>query len=302
MTQFEDVLNHLMFHKAILNDHEGGERITRYMRMVQEIEQGHYLAVRDPMEKAIAAAFELVLEAQFNPWEIDLAAFTKLYLEKVRDDGVVNFVTAGKLVAMAWSILKMQSDEIVAKAEPPKPQGEFYFQDWDLGLDVYDSPQEFDYTQAVLGGRVPLQEAIRREGKRAVTLIELMQAFDEARVEAELQLQLAALREKNRADITTTAGFERKVHGEDLNEDLALTWSRILQQNGSDIAFESLTNRDPWDRVTVFVAVLFLAKMEKVALVQRDFPFGEIFVKRLSQEETIEPVANPQAKPAEVAA
>jgi segregation and condensation protein A len=223
-----------------------------------------------------------------------------VYLEKVHDDGVVNFVTAGKLVAMAWSILKMQSDAVVAKAEPPKPQEENFFSDWDLGLEVYDSPQGFDYTQAVLGGRIPLNEAIRREGKRAVTLVELMQAFDEARIEAEQQLQLAALREKNRAKVVE--GFESKVHGEDLNEDLALAWSRLLRYNGTPVAFEDLAGRDPWDRITVFVAVLFLAKMEKVALVQREFPYGDIFVQRVSQEATIEPVATPPAKPAEVAA
>ena len=129
MTGYEDVLNHLMFHKALTADHESGERITRYLEMVHEIEGGHYLAVRDPMEKAIAAAFELVIAEQFDPWEIDLAAFTKLYLEKVRDDGVVNFVTAGKLVAMAWSILKMQSDGLLARAEPPASQ-DWLFADW----------------------------------------------------------------------------------------------------------------------------------------------------------------------------
>ncbi|MBI4416377.1 MAG: segregation/condensation protein A [Euryarchaeota archaeon] len=294
MTNYENVLNHLMFHKALLNDHEAGERIGRYLQMVQEIEQGHYLAVRDPMEKAIAAAFELVLEHQFNPWEIDLAAFTKLYLEKVRDDGVVNFVTAGKLVAMAWTILKLQSDELLGRAEPPQ-QPEAFFSDWDLGLDVYDTPEQFDYTQAILQGRIPLQEAIRREGKRAVTLMELMQAFDEARVEAARQLELAALREKNRA--TAPKDFGNKVHGEDLNEDLALTWSRILESNGGSIPLAALADHDRWERVTVFVAVLFLAKMEKITLYQENFPYGEIFVKRISSEETLEPV--PAHKPAE---
>ena len=288
MTQYEDVLNHLMFHKALTADHESGDRINRYMQMVREIEGGRYLAVRDPMEKAIAAAFELVIENQFNPWEIDLAAFTRLYMEKVRDDGVVNFVTAGKLVAMAWSILKMQSDALVAKADPPKPD-EFFFSDWDLGLDVYDTPQQFDYTQVVLQGRVPIQEAIRREGRRAVTLMELMQALDEARVEAARQLELAALREKMRP--TTAKDFEKKVHGEDLNEDLAFTWSRILQFNGTPVPLRSLADRDPWERITVFVSVLFLAKMEKVSISQEDFPYGDIFVKRLSEEETLEPMA-----------
>ena len=291
MTNYEDVLNHLMFHKALTADHESGERINRYLQMVHEIEGGHHLAVRDPMEKAIAAAFELVIAEQFDPWEIDLAAFTKLYLEKVRDDGVVNFVTAGKLVAMAWSVLKMQSDGLLARAEPPAAQ-EWPFADWDLGLDAFDSPEQFDYTQAVLHGRVPIQEAIRREGRRAVTLMELMQALDEARVEAARQLELAALRETTRP--TSPKDFGRKVHGEDLNEDLAFTWARIVQGNGGPMPLEHLAH-DAWDRITVFVSVLFLAKMDKVALEQRDFPYGEILVKRLSDEETIEAVPLPHA-------
>jgi chromatin segregation and condensation protein Rec8/ScpA/Scc1 (kleisin family) len=176
----------------------------------------------------------------------------------------------------------------VAKAEPRK-QEELYFSDWDLGLDVYETPQQFDYTQVVLQGRVPIQEAIRREGRRAVTLMELMQALDEARVEAARQLELAALRVKMRP--TTPKDFEKKVHGEDLNEDLAFTWSRILQFNGGPIPLRSLADRDPWERITVFISVLFLAKMDKVALSQEDFPYGDIFVKRLSEEETLEPLA-----------
>ncbi len=287
MTNYEDVLNHLMFHKALTADHESGERINEYLAMVQEIEKGHYLTLRDPLEKAIAAAFELVLEQAYNPWEIDLAAFSKLYLEKVRDDGVVNFVTAGKLVAMAWTILKLQSEDLLGKAKPPEPQ-EYYFADWDLGPEGYEAPDRFDYTESVLEGRVPIQEAIRREGRRAVTLMELMQALDEARVEAARQLELAALREKVR--VTVPQDFDKKVHGEDLNEDLAFTWSRILQGDGQPMALEQLANHDPWDRVTVFVSVLFLAKMEKVSLSQDEFPYGEILVKRLSDDATIEAV------------
>jgi segregation and condensation protein A len=299
VTNYEEVLNHLMFHKALTADHESGDRITRYLDMVQQIEQGHYLALRDPMEKAIAAAFELVLEQHFNPWEIDVAAFTKLYMEKVRDDGVVNFVTAGKLVAMAWTILKLQSDEIVAKADPPQRE-EPFFSDWDVGVDVYDSPEQFDYTQSVLLGRVPIAAAIRREGRRAVTLMELMQALDEARVEAARQAEIAALREKARA--TSPKDFATKVHGEDLNEDLALTWSRILQFDGAPVPLESLSSHDPWDRITVFVAVLFLTKMEKVSISQKDYPYGDILVQRVSADETLEAIPTPAPAQPEVAA
>ena len=95
--------------------------------------------------------------------------------------------------------------------------------------------------------------------------------------------------------------FGRKVHGEDLNEDLAFTWSRILQGNGEAQSVEQLANHDAWDRITVFVSILFLAKMDKVALEQQQFPYGEILVKRLSDEETIEAVPTPHAPQAVVA-
>jgi len=39
---------------------------------------------------------------------------------------------------------------------------------------------------------------------------------------------------------------------------------------------------DVWDEVTVFMSLLFLAHLEKVKLWQKDFPYGEIYVKRLS--------------------
>src|SRR5207247_572612 len=78
--------------------------------------------------------------------------------------------------------------------------------------------------------------------------------------------------------------FHQKVHGEDLTEDIALTWQRLAQFNGEPIPLRSLTVGDVWDEVTVFMSLLFLAHLEKVKLWQKDYPYGEIFVKRLSME------------------
>src|SRR5438552_2384592 len=158
---YQTVLNHLLFHKALISETEGGQRINRYLSMLNEIDQGMHVAVRDPFEKSVVAAFELVLERQMDPWEINLVPFTKLFLDKVKKDGSVNFVTAGKLVFLAWSILKLQSDKVL---------------------------------------------------------------------------------------------------------------------------LHSLTVGDVWDEVTVFMSLLFLAHLEKVKLWQKDYPYGEIFVKRLSME------------------
>ena len=278
---YEAVLDHLLFHKSLISEQDGGERISRYMGMVKEIEQGQHLSLRDPLEKSMAAAFELVMEKQMDPWDINLGQFTKMYMDKVKDDGYVNFVTAGKLVSMAWSVLKMQSDQVLVSAEPP--QEEFPFADWDLGMSSYEEPASLDFSSAVLGGRVtPLQEAIRREGRRAVTLMELMDAFDEARQDAERHLQLVALRESNSKVKAEIPGG--RIHSEDLIEDLDSTWNRITQFDGSAIPLENLWNGSAWDRVTVFSSVLFLAHMQKIRIWQKKLPYGEILVQRLSEE------------------
>ena len=281
---YQAVLNHLLFHKAIISEEESGARINRYLGMLSEIDQGHYVAVRDPFEKSVVAAFELVLERSLDPWEIDLIEFTKLYMDKVRKDGTVNFVTAGKLVFLAWSVLKLQSDKVLLSAMPPEaaPGDDA----WDFGM--YGQPEDVDYNAAVLaGGAMPLNEAIRREGRRAVTLMELMDAFDEARREAEIQMQVNALREQAMKRIAPN--FHQKVHGEDLTEDIGSVWARLTQFNGDPVPLRSLVFGGVWDEVTVFMSLLFLAHMEKVKVWQKGDPPGEIYAERLSKAEAISP-------------
>lgn len=279
---YQAILNHLLFHKALISEKDAGQRIGRYMQMLGEIDQGLHVAVRDPFEKSIVAAFELALERQLDPWEIDLVEFTKLYMKKVRQDGAVNFVTAGKLVFLAWSILKLQSDRVLLAALPPEPERPA--DAWDL--DMYRQPEDLDFNQAVLtGAATPLTEAVRREGRRAVTLMELMDAFDEARREAEIQMQLHALREQAAKRIAPN--FHQKVHGEDLSEDIGLTWARLSQFDGEAVPLRSLVTGGVWDEVTIFMSVLFLARLEKIKLWQKEYPFGEIFIQRLSHEESL---------------
>src|SRR2546428_4313666 len=109
--------------------------------MLNEIDQGMHVAVRDPFEKSIVAAFELVLERHLDPWEINLVQFTKLFMDKVKKDGAVNFVTAGEPVFLPLSILKMQSDKVPLDAlpPPPDPQGASW------GLDLFLDPADLHY-------------------------------------------------------------------------------------------------------------------------------------------------------------
>ncbi|MEE9224396.1 MAG: hypothetical protein V3U51_06590 [Thermoplasmata archaeon] len=282
--QYEAVLNHLLFHKSIISEEDDSQRIDRYLHMVHDIDKGMHIVVDDPFEKSIAAAFELVIEHMFDPWDINLREFTKMYLKQVKKEGYVNFVVAGKLVLMAWSILKLQSEEVLVLADPPKQEEENYFSDWELDPGVYQESEDLDFTHAVMNRPYPpIHDPIRTQNQRPVTLIELMDAFDEARKEAELQMTINQMRKKARCE--RPHDFSERIHNEDLNEDITLTWNRLCRFDGQPVPLHNLYNRDIWDRVTVFVATLFLANMDKVKIWQRKFPYGEIMVKRLVEPE-----------------
>ena len=98
-------------------------------------------------------------------------------------------------------------------------------------------------------------------------------------------MQLNALREQ--AIKRFAPNFHQKVHGEDLTEDIAFTWQRLVQFDGEPVPLRRLTAGGVWDEVTVFMSLLFLAHLEKVKLWQKDYPYGEIFVKRLSAESNL---------------
>ena len=112
----EAITQHLLFHKALIDDNEGSERIDRYMQILENDTDGEKL--QDPEDESIRSVFSLVLEHGLDPWEIDIRVFAKLYREKVKNN-MFDMIVAGKLVLMAWKVLRMQSDATVASGEIP---------------------------------------------------------------------------------------------------------------------------------------------------------------------------------------
>lgn len=282
--EWDAVLGHLLFHKSLIGEEDAGTKIDDYMAMVRSLEKGMTVIGSDPIEKAISIAFQLVEEHHFNPWDIDLAEFTKLYMKRVRAETDINFVIAGRLILMAWSILKLQSEEILSLAEPPAPPEQL---EWDPG--VYEVPEDIDYREAVLGSEVPLiTEAVRGQQQRPVTLMELIDAFDEARQEIQLQETLKKLREVQK--LHEPSNIHDKVHRENMQEDIAMTWNRIRMFNGEPIPLSALHTDDAWDKVAVFSSVLFLAKQKRVRLKQDSLPYGEIYVTNLEAKNAADSV------------
>jgi segregation and condensation protein A len=275
-TDFGNIINHLMYEKAIIDDNEDLQtRIGRYVRIAEDMQSGNLVPSEDPFERCVAQTFELVVQQQFNPWDINLIEFSKMYMARVRKASEINLIVAGKIVYMAWEILRLQSEDTVRRADRPETC-EIMFEGFDPeGFDLFVDPFELGRGEALLHTEeLPIKEKIRRHSERQVTLIDLLDAFEEAKKESDIRNELAKFMQKYRRP-----DFDDKSHKECLEDDIAAVWERIQKFGNGPIPMADLCVTGREDRITVFVSMLFLAKMGKVHIWQEKPPYGEIFLE-----------------------
>jgi len=277
-TETQDVLSHIMFHKSLIEDSEEPDKEARlegYIKMVNEMGQGTLVPSEDPFERGVALVFELVVQQKFNPWDIDLVEFSKMYLSRVKKATELNLMVAGKLVYMAWEILRLQSEQVLRRVDRPETV-ELMFDGWDPeNLDLFVDPFELGPGEVLLRSEeVPIDEKVRRRSDRPVTLIDLLDAFEEAKKESDIRQELSRFMQKYRRP-----EFDDKAHKESLEDDIALVWERIQKCGGGAVPFADICNGTKEDRVTAFVAILFLARMGKISIWQKNIPVGEIFLE-----------------------
>lgn len=284
----EKVLHYLVFHRSLIGEAEDTSvLLERYLTLVENLKDGVHLVIPDPFQKAMALLFELVMEEEFDPWEIDLVKFTQSYLERVQSDGAVNFAIAGRLVYMAWSILYLQSEELLKAREATASPVDLNAGDVspldDGYLPLMETPEAVDVTSTVLGSMdaPPLLEMVRHPETRPVSLLELVRAFGEAEADARRAVHLQELRERLREE--QRAPPEVLVHGDLPEHDLVDTWEAALRHPIDEpfpllALWSPLTGRD--HLVAIFLAALFLARERSIDLRQEVLGESPVMVVR----------------------
>ncbi len=259
------VVEHLKYYKALLDQDID---IDYYISMAESLEEGIHISAKNPVDRAVALVFELVINEKLDPWKIDLVKFTQLYMERIRQEDDIDFVITGKIIYMAWNILMRKSEDILNNVEQEEYSLDNDFFDMDL------SPFEFEEYKEREVPILEIREPVRREEKRPVSLMELLHAINEAKVEVERKRKVRKLREKFKFNL------DEKVHREDLEEEIREVWQRLCEVQGDEIAFSLLYDGSREDFIKVFLALLFLERFHKVELEQYR-PYGEINIKIL---------------------
>ncbi|HMA84031.1 MAG TPA: hypothetical protein VKP59_07375 [Candidatus Thermoplasmatota archaeon] len=279
------VINHLLFHKSLIDDSDDAARINEYVELLQQTNQGNIIGIHDPVDRSIAIAFELVMQAHFDPWDIDLVQFSTMYLKRAKDENI-DLITAGRIIHMAWKILRLQSDNVVINLQEPDLDDETDFSWDDFSTDMWlSADDEYTYTNLLMTvPDPPIEEPVRRESTRKVTLIELLDAFDFARKEAETHQILEQRRREERKRLKDASRKRMKgtAHEDNLEEDIVEIWEKIKQCEQSQILITDLcADSSREELIKTIISVLFLAYDNKIRVYQKKFPYGKIFIKTL---------------------
>ena len=119
----DDVINHLLFHKSLIDENDDAKRINYYVDMLQKANEGEHISIENPFDRSISIAFELVMRQQLNPWDIDLVNFSTMYLKRAKEEKI-DLMTAGRMIYMAWKVLKLQSNDLVVSMEAVDEESE----------------------------------------------------------------------------------------------------------------------------------------------------------------------------------
>jgi len=279
-----EVINHLLFHKSLIDEKDDAERINQYVSLLQKTDEGEHISIENPFDRSIAIAFELVIQQHLNPWDIDLVSFSTMYLKRAKEEKI-DLITSGRIIYLAWKILKLQSNDLVVSMENAEESYEPF--GWgDIPTEMWLTKDDaYSYTNLVMNmPESPLDEPVRRDSKRKVTLIELLDAFDLAKKESEEYQLIELQRKEERNRLTTLARKRMKgtAHEDHLEEDVEAVWKKIQSNPKKTMSLLDLCEIKGRDEIIrIFMGILFLAYDNKVLVYQKHFPYGKIFIKNI---------------------
>jgi len=252
--------------------------------MLQKTNEGEHISIDNPFDRSIAIAFELVMRQHLNPWDIDLVRFSTMYLQRAKQEKI-DLMTAGRIIYMAWKVLKLQSDNLVVNMESEKEEIEPF--GWgDIPTEMWlSNDDDYSYTNLIMKMPEPLlDEPLRRNAKRRVTLIELLGAFDQARKESEEYQLLEQQRREERERLALKARKRMigTVHEDNLEEDVEAVWKKIKASPKTMMSLPELCkNQEREEMIKTLMSILFLAYDQKIRVYQKRFPYGKIFIKNI---------------------
>ena len=273
---------------------------------IAEREEAEHQTLLDPFDRSVALVLSLVRDEGLDAWNIDLSSFLKVFTSRVKSEAEsLDLPACGRLIRMSWEVLHQQAEDLFDRVQYVD-DGNDWEDELGFGWEADYNDEDFFFTNTILQGAADeflpdlLENRVRRDEGRPVTLVELLSAFKDASDDAET----LRLREENRlaheAELKEfLSDVGGRMHNEDLEGDIKRCW-QALRNACSEIndtkvpvlmVMESLKpiledtfgqvpeGYDDEAKVASFIAGLFLTHRGFASITQENVPDGVIYLE-----------------------
>jgi len=277
---------------------ETSKFLDRLMEL-STLEEAEHQFLIDPFDRSVALVFQMFQSSDLDPWDVDLSSFIEMFNERIQGADNIDLPSCGRMIRMAWSILRGQANSLIERQERAMDFEEEVDWDFDGGWEAEFDDADYNFSVGVMSGAaddaLPSMFEGRIHGKegRPVTLGELLMGLkDASRIAEEQRTRERIAKERREAHDRERARFSGSLHVEDLEGDLKRTWEALKSRAQStqgvglrEVADELNRNSLPGhneeeakteSQVTAFVSTLFLTNRGYISLDQEGGYNGRI--------------------------
>ena len=282
---------------------------SRYLDRLLELsslEEAEHQFLIDPFDRSVALVFQLFNSSDLDPWDVDLSSFLEMFNERIENAENIDLPTCGKLVRMAWSILRNQASSLIERQERSLQYDEEDVWDFEGGWETEFDDEDYNFSLGILSGAADetlpsiFEGRIHRDESRPVTLVELLMGLQSAgKLAEEQRLREKIARERRESNDRARARFGGSLHVENLENDLKRTWDAL--KNNTSKTSQSVELREIVStlnktslqsglseeeakaeaQVTALVSALFLTNRGYVDISQEEGRDGKIILRNL---------------------
>jgi len=277
---------------------ETSKFLDRLMEL-STLEEAEHQFLIDPFDRSVALVFQMFQSSDLDPWDVDLSSFIEMFNERIEGANNIDLPSCGRMIRMAWSILRGQARSLIERQERALEFEEEVEWDFDGGWEAEFDDADYNFSVGVMTGAADetlpsmFEGRIHREEGRPVTLGELLLGLkDASRIAEEQRTRERIAKERREAHDRERARFSGSLHVEDLEGDLKRTWealkskSQSSQKVGLSEVAKELNRKSPSgldereamteSQVTAFVSTLFLTNRGYISLDQEGGYNGRI--------------------------
>ena len=205
---------------------ETSKFLDRLMEL-STLEEAEHQFLIDPFDRSVALVFQMFQSSDLDPWDVDLSSFIEMFNERIQGAENIDLPSCGRMIRMAWSILRGQANSLIERQERAMDFEEDVEWDFDGGWEADFDDADYNFSVGVMTGAaddaLPSMFEGRIHGKegRHVTLGELLLGLkDASRIAEEQRTRERIAKERREAHDRERARFSGSLHVEDLEGDL----------------------------------------------------------------------------------